>query len=156
MAENKNKLSDPSGRGRVDGYRVIFPQMQHPYTQAEIDTVVEVMKNAEGQTQGKYLEKFEKDFAAFTGSKYAFAVCNCTEALKLAGIFCRIKPGDEVIVPAYTYCASAIPLRRSGRQDRGPTLTPRLGPSIPTTSSARSPTRPRPSSPSTCWASPAT
>ena len=109
MAENKNKLSDPSGRGRVDGYRVIFPQMQHPYTQAEIDTVVEVMKNAEGQTQGKYLEKFEKDFAAFTGSKYAFAVCNCTEALKLAGIFCRIKPGDEVIVPAYTYCASAIP-----------------------------------------------
>lgn len=106
---NKVKLSDPSGRGKVAGYRVIFPAMQHPYTQEEIDAVVHVMKNAEGQTQGDYLEKFEKDFAAFTGSKYAFGVCNCTDALKLAGIFCGVKPGDEVIVPAYTYCASAIP-----------------------------------------------
>ena len=106
---NKAKLSDPSGRGKVAGYKVIFPAMQHPYTQEEIDAVVHVMKTAEGQTQGDYLEKFEKDFAAFTGSKYAFGVCNCTDALKLAGIFCGVKPGDEVIVPAYTYCASAIP-----------------------------------------------
>ena len=57
------KLSDPSGRGRVDGYKVIFPQMQHPYTEEEIEAVVHVMRNAEGQTQGKYLEKFEQDFA---------------------------------------------------------------------------------------------
>ena len=64
------------------------------------------MRNAEGQTQGKYLEQFEKDFAAFVGAKYAFGVNNCTNALKLAAIFCHIQPGDEVIVPAYTYCAS--------------------------------------------------
>lgn len=105
----QNKLSDPSGRGHVDGYKVIFPQMQHPYTEAEIQAVVNVMRNAEGQTQGKYLEKFEKDFAEFVGAKYAFGVNNCTNALKLAAIFCHIHPGDEVIVPAYTYCASAIP-----------------------------------------------
>ena len=103
------KLSDPSGRGRVDGYKVIFPQMQHPYTEEEIEAVVHVMRNAEGQTQGKYLEKFEQDFAAFVGAKHAFGVNNCTNALKLAAIFCHIKPGDEVIIPAYTYCASAIP-----------------------------------------------
>lgn len=103
------KLSDPSGRGKVEGYKVIFPQMQHPYTEAEIEAVVNVMRNAEGQTQGKYLEQFEKDFAAFVGAKYAFGVNNCTNALKLAAIFCHIRPGDEVIVPAYTYCASAIP-----------------------------------------------
>ena len=42
------KLSDPSGRGRVEGYKVIFPQMQHPYTEAEIQAVVNVMRNAEG------------------------------------------------------------------------------------------------------------
>ncbi len=109
MSETKNKLSDPSGRGWVAGYKVIFPAMQHPYTQEEIDAVVDVMKNAEGQTQGPRLEKFEKDFAAFTGAKHAFGVCNCTDALKLAGILCRVGPGDEVIVPAYTYCATAIP-----------------------------------------------
>ncbi len=105
----KNKLSDPSGRGKVEGYKVIFPQMQHPYTQAEIGAVVDVMRNAEGQTQGKYLEQFEKDFARFVGAKHAFGVSNCTNALKLSAIFCNIKPGDEVIVPAYTYCATAIP-----------------------------------------------
>ncbi|MBE6980623.1 MAG: DegT/DnrJ/EryC1/StrS family aminotransferase, partial [Ruminococcaceae bacterium] len=88
--------------------------MQHRYTQEEIDAVVKVMTpgpdgEMPGQTQGKYLEQFEKDFAAFVGSKYAFGVNNCTNALKLAAIFCHIKPGDEVIIPGYTYCASAIP-----------------------------------------------
>lgn len=114
MSENKNKLSDPSGRGKADGFRVIFPMMQHPYTESEIDAVVNVMRNAEGQTQGKYLEQFEKDFAEFTGSKYAFGVNNCTNALKLAAIFCRLQPEDEVICPGYTYCASAIPFGDMG------------------------------------------
>lgn len=109
MAENKNKLSDPSGRGKVAGFRVTFPMMQHPYTEPEIQAVVDVMRNAEGQTQGKYLEKFEADFAKFVGAKHAFGVNNCTNALKLAAIFCRIRPGDEVICPGYTYCASIIP-----------------------------------------------
>ena len=49
------KLSDPSGRGKAEGFKVIFPMMQHPYTEAEIQAVVDVMRNAEGQTQGKYL-----------------------------------------------------------------------------------------------------
>ena len=110
----KEVFSDPSGRGKVEGYKVIFPQMQHPYTEAEIRTGVNVMKNAEGQTQGKYLKQFEEDFAEFVGAKYAFAVNNCTNALKLAALFCDIKPGDEVIVPAYTYCASAIPFADLG------------------------------------------
>ena len=114
MPENKNKLSDPSGRGKVEGFKVIFPMMQHPYTEKEIESVVNVMRNAEGQTQGKYLEQFEKDFAAFVGSKHAFGVNNCTNALKLAAIFCQIKPGDEVICPGYTYCASAIPFGDMG------------------------------------------
>ncbi len=103
------KLSDPSGRGWVEGYRIIFPQRQHGYTEDEIAAVVDAMRNAEGQTQGDYLETFERDFAAFIGAEHAFGVSNCTSALKLAGIFSNIRPGDEVIIPAYTYCATAIP-----------------------------------------------
>ena len=103
------RLSDPSGRGWVDGYRIIFPQRQHAYTEEEIATVVDVMRNSEGQTQGDYLEAFEADFSEFVGADHSFAVSNCTNALKLAGIFSRIGPGDEVIIPAYTYCATAIP-----------------------------------------------
>jgi perosamine synthetase len=107
---SKNQLlGDASGRGAVAGYRVTCPAMQHPYTEAEIAAVVKVMREACGQTQGKYMVEFEKAFSEFTGAKHAFAVANCTDALKMAAIFCHIQPGDEVIVPAYTFCASAIP-----------------------------------------------
>lgn len=103
------KLSDPSGRGKVEGYRITFPKRQHPYTEAEIAAVVDVMRNAEGQTQGPYLEQFEQDFGAFIGADHVFGVSNATSALRLAAIFAGVQPGDEVICPAYTYCASAIP-----------------------------------------------
>ena len=83
---NKNMLGDASGRGAVDGFRVTCPAMQHPYTEAEIDAVVKVMREACGQTQGKYMVEFEQAFCAFTGAKHAFAVNNCTSALKMAAI----------------------------------------------------------------------
>ena len=72
------------------------------------------MRNVEGQTQGEKLEQFERDFAAFTGAEHAFAVANATDALSLAATLCRVGPGDEVIIPAYTFCASAIPFGKAG------------------------------------------
>ena len=68
---NKTMLGDASGRGAVDGFRVTCPAMQHPYTEAEIDAVVKVMREACGQTQGKYMVEFEQAFCAFTGAKHA-------------------------------------------------------------------------------------
>ena len=106
---NKTMLGDASGRGAVDGFRVTCPAMQHPYTEAEIDAVVKVMREACGQTQGKYMVEFEQAFCAFTGAKHAFADNNRTRALTMPATFCYIQPGDEVIIPAYTFCASAIP-----------------------------------------------
>ena len=61
---NKTMLGDASGRGAVDGFRVTCPAMQHPYTEAEIDAVVKVMREACGQTQGKYMVEFEQAFCA--------------------------------------------------------------------------------------------
>lgn len=112
--EIKKKIDDASGRGSVDGYKVSFPARQHGYTEEEIQTVVNVMRNAECQTQGSYLRKFEEDYKTFTGANYAFAVDNCTNALRLAAILCRLGPGDEVIIPAYTFCATAIPFGMTG------------------------------------------
>ena len=105
---------DASGRGAVSGYRVSIPARQHPYTEEEIAAVVNVMRNVDGQTQGTYLAKFQEDFAAFTGAKHAFAVDNATNALSLAATLCGIRPGDEVIIPAYTFCASATPFGKAG------------------------------------------
>ncbi len=108
------KVGDASGRGSVAGYRVNFPARMRTYTEAEINAVVNVMRNAEVQTQGNYMRQFEADFKAYTGAKHAFAVDNATSALRLSAIMCRIGPGDEVIAPGYTFCASAIPFGTTG------------------------------------------
>lgn len=111
---NTTKSGDASGRGSVAGYRVNFPARMQTYTEAEIEAVVNVMRNAEVQTQGPYLKKFEADFKAYTGANHAFAVDNATNALRLAAVLCDLHPGDEVILPGYTFCASAIPFGMSG------------------------------------------
>jgi len=58
-------------------------------------------------SQGPYLERFEREFAAFAGTAHALATCNGTTALHLALMALDLKPGDEVIVPTFTYIASA-------------------------------------------------
>jgi len=60
------------------------------------------------------MRQFEADFKAYTGANFAFAVDNATNALRLAAIMCRIGPGDEVIAPGYTFCASALPFGMTG------------------------------------------
>jgi len=58
-------------------------------------------------SKGKYIELFERAFSDYVGSKYALAVNTGTAACHLAVIAAGIKPGDEVIVPASTYIATA-------------------------------------------------
>ena len=53
------------------------------------------------------VEQFEKEYAAYCGSKYALTCVNGSVALRLALIACGVKPGDEVIVPPYTFIATA-------------------------------------------------
>jgi perosamine synthetase len=105
---------DASGRGSVSGYKVNFPARMRAYSETEIEAVVQVMRNAEVQTQGEYLRRFEAEFKAYSGAQHAFAVDNCTNALRLAGILCGLGPGDEIIIPAYTFCATAIPFGMTG------------------------------------------
>ena len=105
---------DASGRGAVDGYRISIPARQRPYTEEEISAVVHVMRDCPTQTQGPMMLQFQQDFAAYTGANHAFAVANATHALSLAATLCGVGPGDEVIIPAYTFCASAIPFGKAG------------------------------------------
>ena len=57
--------------------------------------------------QGQEIISLEREFAGFVGAKYALAVNSCTSALSLAFQAIGLRPGDEVIVPAYTFIASA-------------------------------------------------
>lgn len=57
-------------------------------------------------SQGSYVQRFEHDFAAFLDVPHAVSVCNGTCALDLALAALGIGPGDEVIVPTFTFAAS--------------------------------------------------
>ncbi len=84
------------------------------YTEEEINAVVGVMRNGDPQTQGKYLQQFEVDFSKYLQGQPCFGVTNATHALELIADLIDLKPGDEVIIPGHTYCASAIPFARKG------------------------------------------
>ena len=58
-------------------------------------------------TTGPKVKRFEQDFAAYTGAKHAIAVNSCTAALHTSLAALNIGPGDEVIVPTLTFCATA-------------------------------------------------
>lgn len=57
--------------------------------------------------QGSKVEEFEDRFAVYTGAKYAIAVSSGTAALHLALLACGIGRGDEVILPSFSFIASA-------------------------------------------------
>ena len=56
---------------------------------------------------GKFVDRFEADLAAFTGAQHAVAVVNGTAALHLALKLAGVESGDEVLVPALTFVATA-------------------------------------------------
>lgn len=57
--------------------------------------------------QGPYVESFETKFAAYTGAVHAAATSSCTTALHIAVAALDLKPGDEVIVPGFTWISTA-------------------------------------------------
>ena len=57
-------------------------------------------------SRGKYIEEFEFKFSKFISSKYATTCSNGTTALHLALIALGIKPGDNILVPNFSYVAS--------------------------------------------------
>jgi len=56
---------------------------------------------------GKYVDRFESEIADFTGAGYAVAVVNGTAALHVALLLAGVQKGDEVLVPALTFVATA-------------------------------------------------
>ncbi len=73
---------------------------------AEIQAVREVLESG-WLTQGPRVAAFEERFAEVHGVQHAIAVTSCTAGLHLALYAMGIGPGDEVIVPAFTWVATA-------------------------------------------------
>jgi len=63
---------------------------------------------------GKYIDRFEDDFASFLGAKHAVSVSNGTCALLLALKALDVGPGDEVVVPSFTFAATVNAVMHAG------------------------------------------
>ncbi len=65
-------------------------------------------------SEGPFVKKLEEGIAKYTGRKHGIAVCNGSVALDLCVEALRLKPGDEVIMPAFTIISCAAALVRKG------------------------------------------
>lgn len=83
-----------------------------PYIDSDIKQKVADVLDSGYLTEGPVTKEFERSISDFVGAKYAIAVTSCTTGLELALRALGIGPGDEVIVPDYTYpaTASVIPI----------------------------------------------
>jgi perosamine synthetase len=90
-----------------------IPYGRHVIDDADIEAVTKVLRG-DWLTTGPLVDEFEKTFAAYVGARYAVAVSSGTAALHLCVLSAGITSGDEVIVPALTFAASANCARYAG------------------------------------------
>lgn len=79
----------------------------------DIEAVISTLRSG-WLTMGPRTRTFEEAFAAQLGARHAVALSSCTAALHLAYLAAGVGPGDEVIVPAYTFVATAAAVRHCG------------------------------------------
>lgn len=87
---------------------------QYATIKDEILQVTEAVYESQAFILGKRVEEFEGHFAAYCSSGYAVGVSSGTDALLVALMALQIGPGDEVIVPAYSFFATAGVVDRVG------------------------------------------
>jgi dTDP-4-amino-4,6-dideoxygalactose transaminase len=82
-------------------------RLNHPFTgPEELDEIARVLETGY-LTQGPKAAEFEKLVAEYVDSTHAFATSSCTTALHLALVALGVGPGDEVVVPDFTFPATA-------------------------------------------------
>ena len=90
-----------------------------PYVgREEISVVTSILKNgaltSSANQGGKYVQEFEKSVSSFVNSKYTISVNSGTAALQAALYALDIKHGDEVLIPSFTFVATANSVYSTG------------------------------------------
>lgn len=87
-----------------------IPVAQPTLGKSEWQNLKSCLESSWISSQGKFIERFEQQFANYCGVKYAISTSSGTAALHLALLALGIGKGDEVILPALTFvsCANAI------------------------------------------------
>jgi len=87
---------------------------QYQSIKSEIDQVISNVIHDSAFIGGKYVTKFEEEFAAYQHAAYCVGVGNGTDALEIAIEALNMPKGSEIIVPGNSFIASAEAVTRSG------------------------------------------
>ena len=86
-----------------------------PYlTGNETKYIEEAVRSGKISGNGIFTKRCQDYFEQRYGFKKCLLTTSCTDALEMAAILCNIQPGDEVIVPSYTFVSSALAFVRVG------------------------------------------
>jgi dTDP-4-amino-4,6-dideoxygalactose transaminase len=89
-------------------------QAQYAPLREEIRRAIDDVCDSQALILGPHVAKFEKNLAAYCGTKHAIGVTSGTDALLVALMALGIKPGDEVVCPTFTFFATASCVPRLG------------------------------------------
>ena len=78
-----------------------------PYTGKEMEYIKKAVENQKICGDGDFTHKCNEWLEQKTGIRKALLTTSCTHATEMAAILCDIKPGDEVIMPSYTFVSTA-------------------------------------------------
>jgi len=87
---------------------------QHAALRSELEPLFSDVLTKANFILGEPVSVFEKEFAAFIGAKHAIGVADGLDALRLSLQAFDIGPGDEVIIPANTFIATALAVSQTG------------------------------------------
>lgn len=104
-----------NGIKKVLSHRTQFTALHEPsFHGNERKYVLDCIDTGWVSSAGKYVDQFERELASYTGSSYAIAVVNGTAAVHISLLLAGVKPGDEVLIPALTFVATANAVMYSG------------------------------------------
>src|ERR1700730_13353019 len=115
------------GAGGFDGAQV--PLFDLRLSEEDIEAVAQALRSG-WLTMGPRTQAFEQAFAAQLGARHAVALSSCTAALHLAYLAAGVGPGDEVIVPAFTFVATAAAVIYCGASPVFAEIVSRENPSL--------------------------
>ena len=78
-----------------------------PYTGKEMDYIKQCVDNRKISGDGIFTRKCNEWFELKTGTRKCLLTTSCTHATELAALLCEIQPGDEVIMPSFTFVSTA-------------------------------------------------
>jgi perosamine synthetase len=92
----------------------LIPVYQPSIGDREKQYVLDAVESTWISSKGKYLDRFEHEFAGYLGAREGIGTCNGTVSLHLVLAALGLGPGDEVIVPTFTYVASVNAIAYTG------------------------------------------